>query len=481
MQRSDRPRGRLALRSLTLFVAAAIAGLPSGAPAAHAAPLPTISIDDVTTTEGNAGTHSVTFLITQSGRGKTSVHFATANGSASNPADYLSTSGTVRFAGGHRKNKVTITIVGDTLDETDETFLVRLSAPVGATIADGEGQGTITDDDAPPSVSTLAAVAVPEGSGGASTTASIDITLSAVSGRDVSVGYATADGTATAGSDYAAVSGTLQIPAGQTVGTVLVTITGDDTTEVGGETFDLDISNPTNASLGSHPTVVTIVDNDPIPPGSAIFTLAGGSIKEGNVGTTTLDFVVTRSGDATTAVNVDFQTTNGTALAPSDFTTNTGNVTFASTETTKTISVTIVGDKRLEHRERFFVSLLNPSVGAAIQDGQGIGFIENDDTRTTLTVTKARGRIRAAGRVSTAQVGKHVVVRLFRRKNGAWVRIAVKRPLLSGSSDLNGDGFTDSRYGTRFKRPKPGACRIVARFPGTATFGPSQATKRFRC
>jgi hypothetical protein len=481
MHRSDRPRGRLILRPLTLLVAAAIAGLPSGTPAAHAAPLPTISVNDVTTAEGDTGTHSVSFLITQSGRGKSSVHFATASGTASNPADYLANSGTVRFAGGHRKNKVTITIVGDSLDETDETFSVRVSSPVGATIADAEGVGTITDDDAPPSVSTATIVSVPEGSGGAATTASIDITLSEVSGRNVSVDYATADGTATAGSDYDAVSGTLQIPAGQTVGTVLVAITGDDTTELGGETFDLDISDPTNAVLGSHPTVVTIVDNDPIPPGSAIFTIAGGSIKEGDVGTTTLDFVVTRSGDATTAVNVDFQTTNGTALAPSDFTTNTGNVAFASTETTKTISVTIVGDKLLEHRERFFVSLLNPSVGGAIQDGQASGFIDNDDTKTTLSVTKRQGRIRATGRVSTAQAGKHVVIKLFRRKNGTWVRIALKRPLLSGTTDLNGDGFTDSRYGARFKRPKPGACRIVARFPGTAAFGSSQAAKRFRC
>jgi large repetitive protein len=481
MRRPDRPRGRFALRTLTLVVAALTAGLPTGAPAVHAAPLPTISVSDVTTTEGNGGTHSVTFLITQSGRAKSSIHWATANGTASNPADYLSRSGTVRFAGGHKKNKVTVTIVGDVLDEANETFFVRLSAPVGATIADGEGQGTITDDDAPPTVSTVGTVSVPEGSGGAASTASIDITLSAVSGRNVSVDYATADGSATAGSDYDAVAGTLDIPAGQTVGTVLVAITGDDTTELGDETFDLDISNPTNATLGTHPAVVTIVDNDPIPPGSAIFTIAGGSIKEGNVGTTTLDFVVTRSGVLTTAVNVDFETTNGTALAPSDYTTNTGNVAFAPSETSKTISVAIVGDRRLENREKLFVSLLNPSAGSAIEDGQGKGFIDNDDTRTTLTVTKRHGRIRASGRVSTAQNGKHMVVRLYRRKNGAWVRIAVRRPLLSGTTDLNGDGFTDSRYGARFKRPKPGRCRIVARFPGTASHGSSRAAKNFRC
>jgi hypothetical protein len=480
MHRSDRPRGRFALRALTVFVAAAAAGVPSGTPIAHAAPLPTISVDDVTTTEGDAGTHSVTFLITQAGRGKSSVHFATANGTASHPTDYLSKSGTVRFAGGHRKNKVTITIVGDTPDEANETFFVRLSAPVGATIADDEGQGTITDDDPPPSVSTVGTLTVPEGSGGTPTFASVDVTLSEGSGKQVSVDYSTGDGTAIAGTDYETVSGTLVFAPGQTLRSVLVQVTGDDDTE-GNETFELDLSTPVNATLGTHPAVVTIQDNDPVPPGVAVFSISGGGIKEGNSGTKTLTFTVTRSGDLLSAVSVEFFTTNGTALAPSDYVTASGTVSFATNETTKTIEVTVNGDPRLERRERLFVNLVNPSAGSAIDVGQATGFIDNDDTRTTLTVTKGLGRIRATGRVSPAQPGKRVVVRLFRRKNGAWVRIAVKRPLLSGSSDLNGDGFTDSRYGTRFPRPKPAQCRIVARFPGTATFGPSQVTKRFRC
>jgi Calx-beta domain len=257
-------------------------------------------------------------------------------------------------------------------------------------------------------------------------------------------------------------------------------VTGDDDTE-GNETFDLDISNPVNATLGSHPAVVTIQDNDPVPAGVPVLSISGGSVREGDAGTKILTFTVTRSENTVLAVDVDFFTTNGSALAPADYATASGTVSFAASDTTKTVDVTVKGDRRLEHRERLFVSLVNPSAGGAIDVGQATGFINNDDTRTTLTVTKRSGRIRATGRVSTAQAGKHMVVRLFRRKNGAWVRIALKRPLLSGTSDLNGDGFTDSRYGARFKRPKPGACRIVARFPGTAAFGPSQAAKRFRC
>ena len=158
-------------------------------------------------------------------------------------------------------------MVGDVLDESNEFFFVRLSDPAGATISDAEGKGTITDNDVPPSVSSVATLTVPEGNSGDLPIASIDVTLSAASGRHVSVDYTTLDGSALAGSDYGESSGTVEFPAGETIGSVLVQVVGDDDSE-GDETFDFDLANPVNATLGAHPTVVTIQDNDPIPPGS---------------------------------------------------------------------------------------------------------------------------------------------------------------------------------------------------------------------
>ena len=78
-------------------------------------------------------------------------------------------------------------------------------------------------------------------------------------------------------------AGTLEFAAGQTIGSVAVTVLGDDATE-GDETFDVDIANPVNATLGTHPTVVTIQDNDPIPPGSAVLNVTGATVREGNAG-----------------------------------------------------------------------------------------------------------------------------------------------------------------------------------------------------
>jgi hypothetical protein len=481
MARSRRSRPVTRVKPLVWLLAAALPGLASVPTVSLAAPLPTVSINDVTVTEGDAGTVTATFTVTQNSRGKSSVRYSTAHGTAVNPADFLSRTGSLRFAGGHRTNKVAISVVGDTLDEANETFFVHLTAPVGATIADGEGKGTITDNDAPPSVSSAATLTVPEGNSGDTPVASIEVTLSAVSGRQVSVDYSTADGSAAVGSDYDLTTGTLEFPPGQTSGSVLVQVVGDDSSE-GDETFDVDLANPVNATLGTHPTIVTIQDNDPIPPGSAVLNVSGRTIREGNAGTRVLLFTVTRSGATTTPVSVDYQTANGEAVAPSDYVSATGTISFAVNDTSETVAVQIKGDRQLEHVERLFLSLIDPSVGAAVETGQATGSIKNDDTRTRVVSTrKVRGVFRVRGRLSTAHPGKRMVVTLFRRRDGAWARVAVRRPFLSGTADINGDGFTDSRFSTRFPRPRRGLCRIVARFRGDADHGPSQAAKSIRC
>ena len=99
-----------------------------------------------------------------------------------------------------------------------------------------------------------------------------------------------------------------------------------------------------NATLGTHPAVVTIQDNDPIPPGSAVLNVARRMVREGSGGTRTLIFTVTRSGKLSTAVNVDYQTTTGTAAAPSDFVSVTGNLSFAASATTATVQVLVKTD-----------------------------------------------------------------------------------------------------------------------------------------
>ena len=158
------------------------------------------------------------------------VDYATADGSAAAGSDYVATSGPLTFTAGATTRNVTVTVNGDTLDELDETFFVNLSNPSNATISDDQGQGTVTDDDATPTLS-IDDVTVTEGNSG-TVDAVFTVSLSTASGQEVTVDYATADGTAAAGTDYAAASGTLTFPAGTTTRNVTVAVNGDTVDEL---------------------------------------------------------------------------------------------------------------------------------------------------------------------------------------------------------------------------------------------------------
>jgi immune inhibitor A len=114
-------------------------------------PPPAISISDVSVTEGDSGTTPATFNINLSAAaaGPVSVNWATANGTATAGTDYGAGSGTASFAAGESVKTVAVLVIGDTAAEPDETFYVNLSNPVGGTLADGQGVGTIANDDPP--------------------------------------------------------------------------------------------------------------------------------------------------------------------------------------------------------------------------------------------------------------------------------------------------------------------------------------------
>ena len=129
-----------------------------------AATLPTVSVNDVSITEGTGSTKTLTFTVTQSARAKSRVSFTTVRDTAKAPADFLVKTGSVRFAGNKLTKTVSVTIVGDAFDEPDETFFLELTGATGATIEDGEGIGTIQDDDLPPVVQVPPDALCPRGS-----------------------------------------------------------------------------------------------------------------------------------------------------------------------------------------------------------------------------------------------------------------------------------------------------------------------------
>ena len=326
---------------------------------------PAFRVNDVSVAEGDAGTSLATFTVTQNvaSTSTTSVNYATGNGTATAGADYVATSGTLTFAPGELTRSVVVTVSGDLHDEVDEQFSLALTAPVNASIGDGEGIGTIVDDDVP-------GVSVSDVSVGEdASTATFTVTLSIPAVETVTVGYATADGTATAGSDYIATSGTLTFAPGEVTKSVVVTVS-DDLQDEPDEQFALTLSDPVNAVVGDGEGMGTIVDDD-VPAVS----VSDASVSEDAPNAT---FTVTLSMAAVETVSVNYATADGTATAGADYVATSGTLTFAPGDLTKSVVVTVSGDLQDEPEEQFAVNLTDPA-NASIGAGQGIGTIVDDD------------------------------------------------------------------------------------------------------
>ncbi len=234
-------------------------------PGASSTPsLPSITVGDISLTEGNTGTKNAAFTVSLSAKSASpvTVNYATVNGTAVAGTDFAPTSGTLTFAPGETNKTVIVLVNGDLLVEPNETFSLALSSPSGATLARSSATGTIINDDAAPALPalSLANASITEGDT-ATKIVSLTVTLSTASTTPVTVAYATADGSAKAGSDYLATSGTLTFAAGETSKTVAITVQGDKEVELD-EVFTLGLSSPLGATLAKSSATITILNDD---------------------------------------------------------------------------------------------------------------------------------------------------------------------------------------------------------------------------
>ena len=331
-----------------------------------------LSVDSPNVVEGDSGTTDLTFTVSLSAasRHQVTVSYLTADGTASAGADYETTRGRLRFAPGETKQTVSVPVLGDARPEGNETFTLRLRSPVNAEIAGAEGTGTIVNDDT--AMMSVEDVRAEEGDDGA-TDFDFTVSLSPASEIEVTVDYATADGTASAGTDYRAASDELRFAPGETEKTVSVSVLGDLRPEVD-ETFTLTLSSPVNVELARAEATGTIVNDD-----TALASIADARMDEGDSGMTDLDFTVSLSVAGDLEVTVAYATADGTASAGADYQATSGELRFAPGETEQTVSVPVLGDLRPEVDETFTVTLSNP-VNAETDRAQATGTIVNDDT-----------------------------------------------------------------------------------------------------
>lgn len=343
---------------------------------------PTLSINDVTVVETDAGTVDAVFTVTMSAINglPATVEYSTANVNAVAPADYLAVSGTLTFALGETSKTITVAVQSDLLNEANEIFQLNLSNSVNATLLDAQGNGTITNNDGSPSLS-IDNVVVNEGNSG-TTSAVFTVTLSPVSGQVVRVAYLTANVTAEVGDDdYQAASGTLTFAPGITVQQITVFVNGDTKYEID-ETFQINLSNPVNALIGNGTGIGSIPNADLVPR----INITQRTQDEGTGGATSFLFTVSLTNGSYQPITVAYVTGDGTAtVADADYTATSGTLTFAPGTSARNITVAVNADTKLENHENFQVSLSSPG-NATINSSAAIGSIMNDDAQPLIRV-----------------------------------------------------------------------------------------------
>ncbi|MFM9034176.1 MAG: Calx-beta domain-containing protein, partial [Mycobacterium sp.] len=333
-----------------------------------------ISPVSLNVTEGNTGTSAAQFAVSlsQPALSTVTVGYGTAKGTATAGVDYTAVSGTLTFAAGETSKSVAVAVAGDGVVEANETFTVNLASPSGAVLGTKTATATIVNDDAAVVSISPVSLNVTEGNAG-TTAAQFTVSLSQPALSTVTVGYGTANGTATAGVDYTAASGTLTFAAGQTSKSVTVAVVGDTTAELN-ETFTVTLASPSGVQLGSNKTATATIRNDDGP----LVSISPVRVIEGNSGLTAAQFTVSLSQPAAVPVRVGYATANGTATAGRDYSAASGTVTFAAGQTSQQIAVLVFGDRSTEADETFTISLSAPS-GAQLGVRTATGTIVNDD------------------------------------------------------------------------------------------------------
>jgi subtilisin family serine protease len=337
------------------------------------APQPTMFITNASDLEGDSGLTPLQFTVSLSKASTEviTVDYRTREDSATAGVDYVTTSGTLTFNPGETQKNITVNVIGDITIEQIERFFVDLSNETNVILDRTFAVGEIISEDLP-RVS-VADVSIEEGNNGVKALY-FTVSLSETHSANISMAYRTLDGTAKSGSDYRGVSGLLVIPAGVQTGTIRIDILGDTIIE-DNETFTLKLEAASQATIVDDTAIATI-RNDDTEQGISI---ADGGVMEGNTGRKSMFFSVSLAQPSTSFITIYYATQNGSATtADRDYVAVSGQVSIRPGGRSAVIEVPILGDRKIETDENFFVQLVR-AFGAVISDGMAEGIIFNDD------------------------------------------------------------------------------------------------------
>ncbi|WP_421939882.1 Calx-beta domain-containing protein [Pedobacter sp.] len=328
-----------------------------------------------------------TFNLSNASATATTINF-TVGGTASSGTDYTSIGTSIIIPAGQKSITLSVPVLNDDVAEGVENVILSLTSTNNSAITVNNTPASIDiiDDDA--ATVALNNVTVNESAG----TATFTVTLTGNVQNTFSVNYASANGTALAGSDYTATTGVVTFPAGSVNGatqTFTVPILNDNIAEPT-ETFTVNLTGVSAGAAVTIPAVgatgtATINDND-------VASVAINSITAAeNVGN--MVFTVTLSGNSQEPIVLNYTTSDDTAIAGSDYTAKTGTITFPAGSVngaTQTISVVILDDNVREATENLKVTLSGALSPITLSQAEGIGTITDNDAATvSITATPA--------------------------------------------------------------------------------------------
>lgn len=310
----------------------------------------------------------VLLTVTRSGGsvGSASVGFHSTNGSAEGGQDFAPTNGFLNFAPGQISRQIAVPILNDALDETNENFFVVLDSATGggALGSNVTALVTIQDNDSGGVVAfTAATFTTNENSGFALLTVKRTLAAGQTPAGEVTVDFATANGTALASADYSATNGTLMFGSNELTKTFAIALTNDFVAE-SNETVLVQLAHPTGgATLGAISNATLTIRDD---ESSLRFTNTAYTVSEAGP---SLAINVLRSGALITPVTVSYSTLDGKAASTNDYRgTNGGVLVFPANTSLKTIVIPIVNDTIVDSNETFSVFLHNPAGGVTLGD-----------------------------------------------------------------------------------------------------------------
>src|SRR5262245_37143116 len=290
---------------------------------------------------------------------------------------------------------------------------------------------TLEDRWTPAAMLSIGDMAILEGNTGAQNV-QVTVNLTEPHGNSVTVNYNTVDGSAAAGSDYTAASGTLTFTKNVMSKSILIPIRGDRTAE-SDEYFTVRLSNAKGAKIADDTAFVTITDNEPR------ISIGDVSQSEGDDGTTLFQFSLSLSSSYDMPVTVHYGTRNGSAVAPGDYAADAGTKTFgANTSTPQLITIAVNGDHVPEPDKTFYVDVTTTDSYASVSRGTGVGTIQDDEEPIYISIDDASVVEGDAGTTSL-QLAVHVTNTDDLPVTVTW---ATRNGSASSPDDYEGNGGT---------------------------------------